>query len=123
MSNILIVGIGGAIGAVARYSVDLLVARQFGSNILGTFTVNITGSLLLGFLAGLLGTHPTWPIETRLFIAIGILGSFTTFSTLSLATVDLMVKGEILTAMINVVASVLIGVAAAALGMAAGRAF
>ena len=123
MNNIFLVGIGGALGAITRYSVDLLVARQFGSSILGTFTVNVTGSLALGFLAGLLGAHPAWPIETRMFIAVGILGSYTTFSTLSLATIDLMGKGEILTAIINVVASVLIGVSAAALGMAASRVF
>ncbi len=123
MSNLLIVGAGGALGAVARYLVDLLVPKQFGSNILGTFTVNITGSLILGFLAGLLGTHPAWPIETRMFIAVGILGSYTTFSTLSLATVEMMAKGEILMAMVNVGGSILIGIAAAALGMAASKAF
>ena len=131
MQYLLLVGLGGALGAVARHGVTHLVRIQFGSSLLGTFLANVSGSFILGLLVGLLSSHPTWPAETRLnvsttavlnFVAVGFLGSYTTFSTLSVATIQSLQKGDVSTAGINLGASVLLGLTAAVAGLMLGRA-
>ena len=109
-------------GAVARYCVNQLVLIHFGSLLLGTFLANISGSFILGLLVGLLSSHPTLPTETRMFLAVGFLGSYTTFSTLSVATIELLQKGDMSTAVINLGGSILLGLIAAVAGLMLSRA-
>ena len=113
---------GGDLGAMARYSVDQLATSYTGSTLLGTFLANISGSLILGLLVGVLSNHDIWPAETRMFLAVGFLGSYTTFSTLSLATVQLLQKGDLSTAALNLGASIFLGIGAALIGFVVGKA-
>ncbi len=122
MQYLLLVGVGGALGAMARYSVDQLATSYTGSTLLGTFLANISGSLILGLLVGVLSNHDIWPAETRMFLAVGFLGSYTTFSTLSLATVQLLQKGDLSTAALNLGASIFLGIGAALIGFVVGKA-
>lgn len=84
VKSILLVGFGGFIGSVARF----LVSRYFQENVAsvfpwGTFTVNIVGSLLIGIIYGISEKGELLNSDVRLFLAVGICGGFTTFSTLS----------------------------------------
>jgi len=117
LQNIVLVGIGGAIGAIARYSIDKVTITYIDSSVAGTFAVNISGSFLLGLLTGMASAHSNWPVEIRIFIGIGVLGSYTTFSTLSVATIQLAQRGEVANAVINLVASIVVGLAAAIAGI------
>lgn len=117
MLNVLIIGIGGFLGAVARYGIALWIGQRWGRSFpLGTFVINITGSLVIGFLMPLLTerfmVNPQW----RLFLAVGFLGAYTTFSTFEYETGALLKDGEWLIAGINVVLSVIVGFAALKVG-------
>ena len=122
MSYFLLIGLGGALGAMARHAVDEVAVPQLGSSLTATFIVNISGSFVLGLLVGLLASHPAWPEETRIFLAVGFLASYTTFSTLSVATIELLENGDLSSAAVNLGASVLLGLTAAAAGIVFGRA-
>lgn len=122
MQTLFLVGFGGALGAISRYWINTIVLTQFNSSLLATFLVNTSGSFVLGLFVGLLTSHPTWPLETRIFVAVGFLGSYTTFSTLSVATVQSLQKDDVLTAAINLGASVVLGLLAAFIGILIGRA-
>ena len=81
----LYVALGGGIGAVARYFVTVLCGAWFGSNYpYGTFAVNVLGSLLMGILIGYMAKTLPHSLELRAFLALGVLGGFTTFSSSSL---------------------------------------
>ena len=89
----LLVALGGAVGSVLRYGVGRIAVAYLGpSTVMGTFVVNITGSLVLGLLVGLALERTALPLHLRSLLAIGFLGGFTTFSTLSLETVRLIDK-------------------------------
>ena len=122
MQYLLLVSLGGALGAATRYWVNQLIFTHFGSVLLGTFLANTSGSFILGLFVGLLSSHPTLPTETRMFLSVGFLGSYTTFSTWSVATIQLLQKGDIATAAINLGASILLGLTAAVAGLVLGRA-
>ena len=122
MVNILIIGLGGFLGAVARYGVALWIGQRWGRNFpLGTFVINITGSMLIGFLMPLLTerflANPQW----RLFLAVGFLGAYTTFSTFEYETGALLKDGEWLMACGNVILSVIVGFAALKVGETVAR--
>ena len=121
MQYFLLVGLGGALGAVARYSVNQLFLTYFNSLLLGTFLANVSGSFVLGLLIGLLSSHPNVPTEARMFIAVGFLGSYTTFSTLSVATIQLLQEGDMSTAVVNLGANIVLGLIAATIGLVVGR--
>jgi CrcB protein len=93
----LLVAAGGALGAVTRYGASLAIARVVATSFpLATLVVNILGSVLMGVLVGALARwQPEWQHEARLFIAVGILGGFTTFSSFSLDTVALIERGAL----------------------------
>lgn len=117
MQNIIIVGIGGFLGAVARYILALWIGQQWGRVFpLGTFFINISGSFLIGLSMPLfterLLINPQW----RLFFAVGFLGAYTTFSTFEFETGGLIRDGEWALAALNVVGSVLAGFVALKLG-------
>jgi CrcB protein len=122
MQNVLIIGIGGFLGAIARYAIGLWIGQRWGRSFpLGTFFINVSGSFLIGFLMSLfterLMLNPQW----RMFFVIGFLGAYTTFSTFEYETGALLKDSEWLIASLNVVLSVLVGFAALKLGEGAAR--
>ena len=113
----LLVGLAGAVGAPARYVVDTLVSDRTQAVFpLGTMAVNVSGSLLLGVLTGLAMYHGL-PKAPRVVLGTGLLGAYTTFSTFSFETLQLVEEGETRSALINVAASVVAATAAAAAGL------
>jgi CrcB protein len=123
MYPILLVGIGGALGSVARYLGGVLVGRFWASGFpLATMLINITGSLLMGLFIGYLArTTPAWQADARLFFAVGVLGGYTTFSSFSLDTVVLIERGEVWQAALYVLGSVVVSIAALIVGMVVMR--
>ena len=117
MVNIFFIGIGGFLGAISRYGVALWIGQRWGRNFpLGTFLINISGSFLIGLLMSLFTerfmVNPQW----RLFLVVGFLGAYTTFSTFEYETGTLVKDGEWLIAMLNVILSVSVGFIALKLG-------
>jgi fluoride exporter len=118
----LVVAAGGMVGAPARYLLDQAVTRRAGSGLpWGTLAINLSGSLLLGFLTGLtLAGH--LPPAAKALLGTGFCGAYTTYSTFTFETVRLVENGRYLGAAGNVLVSVLAGLAAAAAGLAVGLA-
>ncbi len=113
MFNLLFIGIGGFIGAVARYLLSGLFYNILGDRFpYGTFAVNIIGCLLLGFFLTLTEGKFIISPQVRSFIVIGILGAFTTFSTFSYETFALLQSGLYSSAILNIFLSVIISLAA-----------
>jgi CrcB protein len=122
VKTLLFIACGGALGAVLRYGASLGVYSVMGRGFpWGTLFVNVTGSLLMGFLGILLLERFDVPPEWRAAILIGVLGSFTTFSTFSIETLNLLEQGDVLKAAGNVVASIVICLAAVWAGVLLGR--
>lgn len=115
-----IVGIGGAIGSVARAVMTDLLTRWAGNEFpFGTMAVNITGAIVMGLLAGYGETAPgklIFSTEFRSFLMIGVLGGYTTFSSFSLQTFLLLEQGNLTGAFLNVLLSVFLCVAGVWLG-------
>lgn len=112
MFRILVIAAGGAIGSAFRYIVsDLDYKFSNGIFPVSTLIVNVTGSLVIGFLWGIFDRFVI-PPDVRLFIFIGILGGYTTFSTFSLETFNLMRDGEYKIAAANVIFSNALSIAA-----------
>jgi fluoride exporter len=119
MTTLVAVASGGALGAVSRYVLGgWIQGMSDGSFPWGTWTVNVLGSLLLGFAMVWL-TEALASSELRLFVAMGFLGSFTTFSTFSFETVELIREGLWMRAGIYSMSSLAIGVLAVAVGAVA----
>jgi fluoride exporter len=117
MINVLIIGLGGFLGAVTRYGVAVWIGQRWGRSFpLGTFVINITGSFLIGLLMTLMTEkiieNPQW----RLLLVVGFLGAYTTFSTFEYETGALLKDSEWLYASLNVVLSVVVGFIALKLG-------
>jgi CrcB protein len=118
MKQLILVGVGGCLGAIARYKLGGWVLHhtldwRFP---LGTFIVNVVGCLVAGLLTGLIEKHHVLTQDARVFLFTGLLGGFTTFSAFGLETGFLMRRGEFAVAMLYVVASVAGGIAAFWLG-------
>ncbi|WLD92780.1 fluoride efflux transporter CrcB [Alkalihalobacillus sp. AL-G] len=110
------IGLGGAMGAAARYSIGLVMKKfTIGSFPYGTWIVNIVGSLLLGAFANVYGSGEL-KTSTWSFIGIGFCGAFTTFSTFSYETLQLLQEKKYRTTIIYVLSSLVIGLLAAAVG-------
>ena len=121
--TLLVVCLGAALGAPARYLTDRAVqARHDTLFPWGTFAVNIVGSLVLGALVGTAAHHDVPPALVA-GLGTGFCGALTTYSTFGYETVRLAADGARLLAALNVVASLTAGFGAAALGYAAGRLF
>lgn len=122
MSQVVAIAIGGAVGSVLRFwmasSVYALIGRAFPY---GTLAVNVLGSLAIGFLFVLFLERVTPDGALRAGILIGLIGGFTTFSTFSIETFNLLEGGEWLKAGINVIASVVFCLGATWLGVLLGR--
>jgi fluoride exporter len=119
MQAYLLVGAGGALGAMSRYGFSLFVGRfHNGLFPLATFGVNVIGSLIMGLLIGFLAkATPGWQPEARLLVAVGVLGGFTTFSSFSLDVVTLIERGSLITAAFYAVASMIVAVLALFAGL------
>ncbi len=116
MLRLLIIGLGGAIGTILRYIVGGLDYR-FSSGVfpVSTLVVNVTGSLVIGLLWGVVDRFAFSP-NVRMFLFIGVLGGYTTFSTFSLETFNLMRDGEYRIALMNAFLSLTLSIAAVFLG-------
>ena len=122
MTQLAAIAAGGALGAVLRYWVSTTVLARTGTAFpYGTLTVNVVGSLLMGFLYILLTSRMELPAPWRAFFLVGLLGAFTTFSTFSMDTLQLLEKGLLLRAAVNVIGSVVMCIAAAWVGVLVGR--
>jgi CrcB protein len=110
MNGFLLVGAGGALGAMARYGISGLVSRLCPMGFpLATLLVNILGSIAMGIFVGLMARFlPANQEQLRLFVAVGIFGGFTTFSSFSLDTIVLMERGELAQAISYVALSVVV---------------
>lgn len=112
--------VAGALGACGRHGIDRAVQRRSTRPFpLGIFVVNISGAFALGVVAGLLQVH-TLPEGVETVLAIGFLGSFTTFSTYAFDTVELCRRRQWGPALMNGLGSVIVGIAACGLGLAVG---
>ncbi len=108
----LIVFLGGGLGAALRHGVNLAALRLLGPNFpFGTLTVNVTGSIAMGLLAGYFAFRGDASQHWRLFLTTGILGGYTTFSAFSLDVAVLWERHAVLPAVAYVLASVLLSVA------------
>jgi CrcB protein len=117
-----LVALGGALGSVSRFLLGPALQRAFNSTFpVGTLAINILGSLILGFVMRLAVEGVNVTPEARAFIAVGFCGGFTTFSTFSYETIRLLEDGEGWRAATYILASVLLSVAAAFLGLVAAR--
>jgi CrcB protein len=117
--NLLLVFLGGGLGSGLRYWISGLMAQRFGPSFpWGTLTVNVAGSLMIGFVAALTAPDGRWivPTAARTFFMIGICGGFTTFSSFSLETLNLARDAEWLYAGLNILASVALCLIAVWLG-------
>lgn len=122
MSQILFIAVGGAIGAVLRYLGSTAVYAWLGRGFpYGTLFVNVLGSLIMGVLAILLIERISTGPELRALLMIGLLGSFTTFSTFSIETLNLIEQGWLIKAGLNILLSVILCLAAAWVGTLLGR--
>ena len=113
------IGIGSALGGMGRYWCSGVIARAFGETFpWGTIIVNVSGSLVIGFLATLMSPDGRLlvPPDARAFLTIGLCGGYTTFSSFSLQTLNLVRDGEWLWATSNVLFSVTLCLAAVWLG-------
>ena len=119
--NLLLVVLGGGIGAGGRYLLGSWLHLQLGNGFpWGTFAVNALGSLMIGLVFGLAQTKAI-PPGTTLFLTVGVLGGFTTFSAFSLETLRLIANGDLTASLLNAAGQLSVGLLAVYLGLAAAR--
>ena len=122
MKSYLLVFVGGGLGASLRHAVNMVSARGLGTSFpWGTFIINISGSLVMGLIAGYLAFKGEASQPWRLFLMTGILGGYTTFSAFSLDTALLYERGEIAAALLYVLGSVVLSIAGLFAGLALVR--
>jgi CrcB protein len=122
LERYLIIAAGAALGANARYIVGTWAGNQLGPAFPhGTLAVNITGSLMLGFVISLASARAAISPELRLFLAVGFLGSYTTFSSYTVESLLLVQSGGFWWAFVNMLANNLLGLCCALLGFFLAR--
>ncbi len=122
MTQLISIALGGAIGAVLRFMTSNMVYSQLGRVFpWGTLMVNVIGSLFMGLLFVLFTERMELNSDVRAFITVGLLGAFTTFSTFTIETMNLIESGELMRAGVNILASVVCCLAACWLGMIIAR--
>lgn len=122
MPTYVAVAIGGALGALGRYTADRLIeAREFAVFPWSTFTINVSGCFLVGLVVAALVDRRNAPAWLRLGLVMGVLGGYTTFSTFGQENLDLFEEGRIATALTYALGSVAAGTVAVLLGSRIGR--
>ena len=122
MKNVILVGIGGMLGSIARYLAVVYITDRTSSRFpLGTFSVNIVGCLLIGVIAGLSERFNLLP-EYRVFLSAGICAGFTTFSSFAFENVRLLQDKDHLTFVLYTVSSLVLGIVAIVVGLVLTRA-
>ena len=122
LNRFLLIAVGAAFGANARYLIGLWAGSRYGADFpYGTFIVNIIGSLLLGFLVTLGSGRLHISAEARLLLAVGFLGSFTTFSAYTVESMNLLREASLWQGLLNMVSNSLVGLLFAVLGAALAR--
>lgn len=117
MKQLLIIGLGGFVGSIARFLVQKLNLHwHFLSIPIGTFTVNILGSLIIGFLIGISSKSDILSPNLRLFLMVGFCGGFTTFSSFTGENLTLMQNGQFSTVILYTGLSIFFGFLAVFLG-------
>ena len=117
LKNLLLIGLGGSIGSIARYLVSKLSSSvEWMSIPLGTLAVNVLGSFLIGFLIGISEKSPILTVELRMFLMVGLAGGFTTFSSFTGENLMLMRNGQFLSIFLYTGLSILLGFAAVYFG-------
>lgn len=120
----LLVFIGGGLGASLRHTINMIFTRTFGTGFpYHTFFINVSGSIIMGLIAGYLAFKGEATQHWRLFLMTGILGGYTTFSAFSLDTALLYERGEVALAAVYVVGSVALSIAGLFAGLALVRHF
>lgn len=120
--KLIVIGFGGFIGAILRYEISGWFYRLMGSRLpYGTLAVNVIGSFILGFFLILAEGRFAISPQTRNFVAVGILGAFTTFSTFSFETMALLQQNLFRQALLNILLNVLFGLAAVWIGMVSAK--
>ncbi len=117
MKNALAVGFGGFVGCTARYLISVLISQFFGASAFpyATLTVNVVGCFLIGLL-GALAENNVFSPEIQLFLIVGILGGFTTYSAFGYQTLMLARDDQVISAFLNVSAHIILGLGAVWLG-------
>lgn len=123
MGTVLAVGVGGGLGALARYYIAGAIQSATTSFPWGIFVVNITGGLLMGLIVEASALKLNLPPDLRAFLTVGILGGYTTFSTFSLDSVLLLQRGEYAQAAFYVIGSVVFSILALVAGLWLVRTF
>lgn len=117
IKQLLLIGLGGFVGSVARFLISKLNTRIDWLSIpLGTLTVNVIGSFLIGFLIGISEKSPVLTVELRMFLMVGLCGGFTTFSSFTGENLMLMRNGQFLPLFLYTGLSILLGFAAVYFG-------
>lgn len=122
MVDMLFVGGGGFLGANARYFLGRWIAERYGGEFpYGTMFINVSGSLIIGFVLTVLAARSGLSPNYRLLVAVGFLGAYTTFSTYTYDGLTMMRADEWLKSLVYLTASVVMGMAAVTAGMLLGR--
>lgn len=118
------VALGGALGASARYGIDRLIERRSSAVFpWSTLTINVTGCFVIGLLTALLVERQHLPAWVRVGLVVGVIGGYTTFSTFAQEALELGEVHHVAVALVYIVVSVTLGIAAVYVGTVAGRAF
>jgi len=118
MTRLLVIGIGGAIGAVFRYALSGWIQHRWPGHVpWGTMGVNVLGCFLLGMVMSFSEERPVLGVEMQFFLRVGLLGAFTTFSTLGYETVDLAFSGHWREGLLSLGGNLVLGTGAVLLGI------
>ena len=121
MANLMLIALGGAIGAVLRAGITMATIRAGYDHFpFGTLAINVVGSLIIGLLWAL-NEKESFSVHTASFLFVGLLGAFTTFSAYSLDSIRLLQDGRILAGMVYIVGNNIGAIGGAALGYLAGK--